>query len=88
MRLSGLYFPVRIDWCSAHFGCPDGSRFHSTGMGKHYIRSFRSNPTKGDDGVWQARQSVDVSMGVTAELKPRLLEILARGVQHNYVHQS
>ncbi|KAG8217370.1 hypothetical protein J3R82DRAFT_5465 [Butyriboletus roseoflavus] len=70
-----------IDWCSAHFGCPDGSRFHTSGVAKHYLRCFRSNPTKGDDGVWQARQSVDVSMGVIADLKPKLLETLGCGIK-------
>ena len=52
-------------------------------MAKLYLRCFRSNPTKGDDGVWQARQSVEVSMGVMSELKPKLLETLARGIQYD-----
>ena len=52
-------------------------------MAKFYLRCFRSNPTKGDDGVWRARQSVDISMGVMSELEPKLLETLARGIQHN-----
>lgn len=37
---------------------------------------------KRDDDVWQARLSVDISMGVAAELKPKLLETLARGVRY------
>lgn len=52
-------------------------------MAKFYLRCFRSNPAKGDDGVWRTRQSVDVSMGVIAELKPKLLETLTRGFQYN-----
>lgn len=73
-------FHVRIDWCDAHFGCPDGSRFHTTGVIKHYLRCFRSNPIKGDDGVWRARRSVDIAMGVEAELRPKLLETLGHGI--------
>jgi hypothetical protein len=72
-----------IDWCGAHFGCFDGSRFHTSGVAKFYLRPFRSNPVKGDDGVWRACQgSIDISMGVPTELKPKLLGTLARGVQH------
>ncbi|KIJ69609.1 hypothetical protein HYDPIDRAFT_79916 [Hydnomerulius pinastri MD-312] len=72
-----------IDWCGAHFGFPDGSRFHTSGVAKYYFRPFRSNPVKGDDGVWRLRQgSVDVSMGVPAELKPKLLETFANGVHY------
>jgi len=71
---------VRIDWCDAHFGCPDGSRFHTTGVYKGHLWCFRSNPIKGDDGIWRACQSVDVSMGVKVGLKPKLLETLGRGV--------
>jgi hypothetical protein len=51
-------------------------------MAKLSLRCFRSNPTKGYDGVWQARQSVDLSMGVMSELKPKLLETLAHGIQY------
>ena len=51
------------------------------------MRPFRSNPAKRDDGVWQARSSVDISMGVPAELKPKLLETLARGVRYMLDHQ-
>ena len=77
-----VYFLFRIDWCSAHFGCPDGTRFHTSGVHKLFLRCFRSNPVKGDDGVWQARRSVEISMGVPAGLKPKLLETLSRGVRH------
>jgi hypothetical protein len=56
-------------------------------MGKFFLRCFRSNPTKGDDGVWQARQSVDVSMGVMSDLKPKLLETLSRGIQYNLYNE-
>lgn len=77
------YYHFSIDWCSAHFGCPDGSRFHSTGVAKLYLRCFRSNPTKGEDGVWRTRHSVDVSMGVMAELKLKILDALGRGVRYN-----
>ena len=51
-------------------------------MFERYLKCFRSNPTKGDNGVWQARQSIDISMGVPAELKPKMLEALARGIQY------
>lgn len=73
-------FHVRIDWCGAHFGCPHGSRFYTSGIGELCLRYFRSNPVKGDDGVWQARHSVDLSLGVIAELKSKLLETLACGI--------
>ena len=52
------------------------------GVSKLCVRSYRSNPVKRDDDVWQARLSVDISMGVAAELKPKLLETLARGVRY------
>ncbi|KAG9318308.1 hypothetical protein JVU11DRAFT_392 [Chiua virens] len=71
-----------IDWHGAHFGCPDGSRFHTSGVAKSYLRCFKSNPTKGDDGVWYPRQSIDISMGTTSELKPKLLETLAYGIPY------
>ena len=81
-NLTVHYFYARIDWCSAHFGCPDGARFYTTDSAKQALRCFRSNPVKGDDGVWRARPSVDIMMGVLAELKPRLLETLARGIPY------
>ncbi|KAF8549000.1 hypothetical protein OG21DRAFT_1526104 [Imleria badia] len=76
-----------IDWCSAHFGSPDGTWFHTGGIGKHCLRCFRSNPVKGDNGVWKTRQSIDISIGVPTELKPKMLETLARGVQYMFDDQ-
>ncbi|KAL4079456.1 hypothetical protein J3A83DRAFT_4209798 [Scleroderma citrinum] len=71
-----------IDWCSAHFGFPDGSKFHTIGVYNIFVRPFISNPVKGVDGIWHSRQdSIDVSMGVSAGLKSRMLDILARGVE-------
>ncbi|KAH7889859.1 hypothetical protein F5I97DRAFT_603544 [Phlebopus sp. FC_14] len=71
-----------IDWCSAHFGFPDGSRFHTAGLAKYYFRPFRSNPVKGADGIWHRRQGfVDISMGVPTELKPKILKTLADGLE-------
>ena len=52
------------------------------GMGKLCVRFFGSNPAKRDDGVWQARSSIDISMGVPAGLESKLLETLARGVRY------
>ena len=74
----------RIDWCSAHFGFPDGSRFYAPAFKKNLLRAFTSNPVKGADGIWHARQgSIDISLGVSLELKPRVLEILAEGFREN-----
>ncbi|KAI6139042.1 transferase family-domain-containing protein, partial [Pisolithus tinctorius] len=71
-----------IDWCNAHFGFPDGTRFHTCGFSKFYLRSFRSNPVKGADNTWHARAgSVDISIGVPIVLKARLEEIFSRGFQ-------
>ena len=70
----------RIDWCSAHFGFPDGSKFYSPVYWKNYFRALKSNPEKGVDGNWHTRQGcIDISLGVPPELKPRVLEILAEG---------
>ena len=52
------------------------------GMGKLYVRFFRSNPAKRDDGVWQARSSIDISMGVPVGLESKLLGTLAQGIRH------
>ena len=74
----------RIDWCSAHFGFPDGSRFYTPVFLKNYLRVLKSNPVKGIDGIWHARQgSIDISLGVSSELKSRVLEILAEGFSGN-----
>ena len=77
-----MCFNVRLDWRGAHFGCPDGTRFHTSGVFKLYLRCFRPNPAKGDDGVWRAPQSVEISMGVPAGTKQKMLETLSRGVQY------
>ena len=72
----------RIDRGGANFGFPDGSRYHIEGCMKFHLRTVKSNPMKGADGVWHARQgSIDISMGVPAELKSRILDILARGFE-------
>jgi len=72
----------RIDWCSVNFGFPDGSRYHGEGFMNFQLRAFKSNPVKGADGVWHARQgSIDISMGLPTELKSRILGILARGFE-------
>lgn len=74
----------RIDWCSANFGFPDGSKFHTSGFTKFYFRPFKSNPVKGVDGAWHARQdSIDISMGVPTELKSRMLDILNRDTEQS-----
>ena len=76
--------PSRFDWCSAHFGFPDGSRFYTPVHWKNYLRAFKSNPVKGADGVWHARHgSIDISLGVSPELKSQVLEILAEGFKEN-----
>ncbi|KAI6043330.1 hypothetical protein EDC04DRAFT_2890968 [Pisolithus marmoratus] len=80
---------VCIDWCSAHFGFPDATRFHTCGFSKFYMRSFRSNPVKGDDDTWRPRAgSIDVSIGIATPLKTRVEEILSRGVQLEQLHQG
>ncbi|KAF8548427.1 hypothetical protein OG21DRAFT_1516306 [Imleria badia] len=44
------------------------------------VEMFQVEPCiKGDSGIWQARQSIDIS---PAELKPKMLETLARGAQY------
>ena len=74
----------KIDWCSAHFGFLDGCRFYTPVLGKNSLRVFKSNPVKGADGIWHARQgSIDISLGVSPELKSRILEILAEGFKEN-----
>ena len=74
----------RIDRCSAHFGYPDGCRFYTPVLCKNSLRTFKSNPVKGADGIWYARQgSIDISLGVSPELKSRVLEILAEGFREN-----
>ncbi|KAL4069073.1 hypothetical protein J3A83DRAFT_4401226 [Scleroderma citrinum] len=73
-----------VDWCSAHFGFPDGSKFHTSGVTKFYFRPFKSNPVKGVDGIWHSRQgSIDISMGVPTELKSRILDVLSRGFEQD-----
>ena len=76
------YFHVRIDWCSAHFGCPSGVRLYGSNTGKFFLRCFKPNPMKGVDGVWRVPQSVEITIGVPAELKPKLLETLSQGVRY------
>lgn len=72
---------VCIDWCSAHFGFPDTTRFHTCGFSKFYLRSFRSNPVKGDDNTWHPRAgSIDISIGIPVTLKTRVQEIFSRGL--------
>lgn len=74
----------RIDWCSAHFGFPDGSKFHTAGFWTDYLRAFKSNPVKGVDGNWHTRHgSIEISFGVPPELKPRVLDIFAEGFGQN-----
>ncbi|KAI6035944.1 hypothetical protein BKA83DRAFT_4485033 [Pisolithus microcarpus] len=72
---------VCIDWCSAHFGFPDTTRFHTCGFSKFYLRSFRSNPVKGDDNTWHHRAgSIDISIGIPVTLKTRVQEMFSRGL--------
>ncbi|KAI6040559.1 hypothetical protein EDC04DRAFT_1454889 [Pisolithus marmoratus] len=63
---------VCIDWCSAHFGFPGATRFH-TGM------MTLGAPAAG---------SIDVSIGIATSLKTRVEEILSRGVQLEQLHQG
>ena len=72
----------RIDWCSANFGFPDGSRYHDDDFMNFHLRTVKSNPMKGADGIWHSRQgSIDISIGLPAELKLRILDILAIGFE-------
>lgn len=72
---------VCIDWCSAHFGFPDSTRFHTCGFSKFYLRSFRSNPVKGDDDTWRPRAgSIDISIGIPVTSKTRVQEMFSRGL--------
>ena len=72
----------RLDRGGAHFGFPDSARYHMEGCMKFHLLTVKSNPMKGADGVWHARQgSIDISMGVPTELKSRILDILARGFE-------
>lgn len=73
---------VCIDWCSAHFGFPDSTRFHTCGFSKFHLRSFRSNPVKEDGNTWHSRaDSIDISIGIPVTLKTRVEEIFSRGFQ-------
>ena len=82
--MEGISTLSRIDRCSAHFGFPDGCRFYTPKLGKNSLRVFKSNPVKGADGIWYARPgSIDISLGVSPELKSQVLEVLAEGFKEN-----
>lgn len=65
---------LSLDWCSAHFGQPGKARFYTSGINKHYLRVFRSNPVA-ESAVGLA-ESVDVCFGVHGSMKGCVLNIV------------
>ena len=73
----------RLDWQSAHFGFPDGSRMYTVGWMTMYLRTSKSNPELRDDGSWKpADGAVDAWFGVHEQLKPRMLAIISDDLNH------
>jgi hypothetical protein len=67
----------RIDWRAAHFGCPDGVRFYTSGTSIRYLRVFRANPERQADGQWTNVDDVlDVSLGVPEHAKDDILRAI------------
>lgn len=62
----------RLDWHSAHFGCPGSALFFTSGLSRYYLRVFQSNPTGGHGG----EDSVDISFGVPEYLEAQVIETL------------
>lgn len=67
----------RLDWRSAHFGSPEGTRFFTTGVNNQYLRVFRSNPPGPNvDASIASANAVDICFGVPDALESRVMNML------------
>ncbi|KAI8998910.1 hypothetical protein BD414DRAFT_476401 [Trametes punicea] len=71
---------LAVNWRSAHFGYPQGTRFHTSGLSDRYVRVFLSNPEADGGSVAgedQSAQTLDVFFAVANAVKGKIMDIIA-----------
>ncbi|KZT11447.1 uncharacterized protein LAESUDRAFT_270836 [Laetiporus sulphureus 93-53] len=61
---------LSLDWQSVHFGYPEQARFHTSGINDRYLRVFRANLTRMDNGRRASSgKAVDICFAVPSWAK-------------------